>query len=133
MSIKSSAAIYKILEDALRSTDTPLTCVDLYDLTAVKKHAENANKVSDYLGHMWRRGLLQRYYAPAGSSAKARFAYTWIETEEGAEPVPIPSNPVERLTFVKNGHTKPNVTITEADDEIVLDFEQFTITIHRKA
>ena len=57
--IKSEAGIYKILEDLLRASgDTPLTCVDLYNDPKVRKHATDANKVSDFLGHMWRLGLL---------------------------------------------------------------------------
>ncbi len=28
--------------------------------------------------------------------------------------------------------TKPNVTITESDGRVVLDFDQFTITVQRK-
>lgn len=29
-------------------------------------------------------------------------------------------------------YTKPNVTITESDGRVVLDFDQFTITVQRK-
>ena len=126
MAIKSEAGIYKILEDILRETKVPLTCVDLYDRPEVRKHARDTNKVSDFLGHMWRRGLLQRWYAAKDSTAKARFAYTWLEQNE--EP-----KKVERLlTAVQSRTHKPNCTITEGDNCVILDFDDFTITVQSK-
>ena len=104
--------------------------MDLYDFPEIKAIVRDANRVSDYLGHMWRRGLLQRWYSPKDASQKSRFAYTWRVDEE--EPVPVASPKVERLNIIRNTYTKPKVTITEDDVSVTLDFEQFTITIHRK-
>lgn len=131
MSIKSEAGIYKVLEDLLKATDdaNPLTCVDLFNNPKVRKFAPDANKVSDFLGHMWRRGLLQRWYAPKDSRAKARYAYTWKN-----EDVNTPSSvPVDRIGVVPGRYaSKPNVTITESEHSIILDFPQFTITVQSK-
>lgn len=127
--IKSQAEIYKLLEEHLRAAgDRPQTCVDLFGHADVQQYAESPNRVSDYLGHMWRRGLLQRWYAPKDVAQRSRYAYTWIETEDKG-PEPVPSN-VSLLTAVAS--KKPNVTVTEGDAEVVLDFKEFTITVKRK-
>jgi hypothetical protein len=123
--IKSEAEIYEVLEELLRGAgDKPLTCVDLYDDARVKRLADSPNRVSDYLGHMWRRELVQRWYSN-DKSQRARYAYTWIEQEEEAP------EPVTRLTVPKVSK-KPSVQITESDGSVTLDFSEFTITVTRK-
>lgn len=128
MGIKSQAGIYQILEDILRATKDPLTCVDIYDNNiAVKKLTDSPNDVSNYLGLMWRRGFVQRWHAPKDSRAKARYAYTWREEDttrtEKIEPIAVVNSRVLG---------KPNVTITEDDGRIILDFPQFTLTVQSK-
>jgi len=123
--IKSEAEIYEVLEELLRAAgDKPQTCVDLYDDPRVKKLADSPNRVSDYLGHMWRRELVQRWYSN-DKSQRSRYAYTWMNKAEPEQ------EPVTRLTVAKAGK-KPNVTITESDGAVVLDFPEFTITVTRK-
>lgn len=51
--------------------------MELYDLPDVRKHAESANRVSDYLGHMWRKGEARRSPAPKHKNNDARYAYEW--------------------------------------------------------
>lgn len=124
--IKSEAEIYQVLEDLLKAAgDNPQTCVDLFDSPRVKELAEDPNRVSDYLGHMWRRNLVQRWYAPKDKTTRSRYAYTWIEPE------PTEPEPVTRLTTVRE-QKKPNVTVTEGEGHVTLDFPEFTITIVRK-
>lgn len=69
MGIRSIKEIYQVLEEHLRSSDKPLTCVDLMDIPDVRKAAvaeygkdirTATNKVSDALGLVWRRNLLTR-------------------------------------------------------------------------
>lgn len=123
--IRSTAEIYKVLEKHLKKAgDNPQTCVDLYEHRDVQELVESANRVSDYLGHMWRRGVLQRYYA-ANTTQRSRYAYTWIGDQTGEK-----AKPVQYLTQVKGG--RPNVTVTEQDGKLVLDFNSFTITIESK-
>ena len=130
----SGQGIYAVLERLLKATDDnhPLTCTDLFDDPEVKKYADSPNRVSDYVGHMWRRGLVQRWTAPRTLNNKARFAYTW----KGAPTVePLPDKKVSHmpdLKVLKNPLTKPNVVVTEGDNEIVLDFAEFTLTIRSK-
>lgn len=124
--IKSDAEIYKILEELIRASgEEPVTCVELMDDHRVRRLAGNANRVSDYLGHMWRRGVLQRWYA--NTPGRSRYAYTWSESTDGER------KPVERLTVVpKNKATKPVVNVTEEDGVVTVDCDTFTITITRK-
>ncbi len=128
--IKSDATIYQILEELLRAAGSnPQTCTDLYDDSRIRELASNANRISDYLGHMWRKGLVQRWYASKNVATRSRYAYTWIEQ------VPEAPEPVERLTVVprmKPSPEKPNIMVTEDDGCITLDFKEFTITVKRK-
>lgn len=121
--------VYAVLEKLIKQAKEPVTCVDLFEHQELRKYADSTSRVSDFVGHMWRRGLLQRWTAPRTLDSKARFAYTWKDSKAAPEQV---DSPVERITLVRNQYTKPNVTITEEDSCIVLDFEQFTITIQRK-
>lgn len=123
--------VYAVLEKLIKQAKEPVTCVDLFDHQEVKKYADSTSRVSDFVGHMWRRGLLQRWTAPRTLDSKARFAYTWKENEATPTAAPLDS-PVERITMVRSNYAKPNVTITEEESSIVLDFEQFTITVQRK-
>ena len=81
--IRSDRPIYKALEKHLQTIPEPLTAPELYEFPEVQVHAADANDVSDYLGHMWRRGLLSRYPAPPRGASMARWAYKWKE-----EPTP---------------------------------------------
>ncbi len=125
--------IYAILEKLLRATNEnkPLTYTDLFDDPEVKKYADSPNRVSDYIGHMWRRGLLQRWTAPRNLNNKARYAYTWKD-KTTVEPVPDKVSRMPDLKVLKSPLTKPNVTIIEDENEIVLDFAEFTITVRSK-
>jgi hypothetical protein len=117
--IKSEATIYIVLERLLKAAgDSPQTCVDLFDASGEVRElvgSGGANRVSDYLGHMWRRGLVSRFYA-AQTTARARYAYTWKEAAEGVVtpkkladaknrtcpqcPSPSPTSRLQRVTGV---------------------------------
>lgn len=131
--IKSDAEIYKELERVLRATgDTPITAVHIFEADAkVRELAVSANRLSDYLGHMWRRGVVQRYYA-ANDKTRARYAYTWKD-EGVVTPQKLAAAKSTYLTSVKPATTgKSGVHITESEGTITLDFADFTITVQRK-
>lgn len=127
MAIKSEAEIYRILEGYLKSTDTPLSSSTLWEHADVQAHARSAEKVSDYLGLMWRRNLLQRWNTPATATSRARYAYTWKD-ESSDLPAPI----AQKLKDVSTPHKRGNVVITEDNDRVVLDFDKFTIIVQAK-
>lgn len=119
--IKSDDGLYTALENAFAKSREPLTCAAIMDDPEVRAAALNrfgndlqvaTNKVSDKLGFMWRRGILDRVPAPP-SRSMARFAYVMHEPE------------MPRLG-------KHAMSITEKDGEVVLDFKQFTVVIKPK-
>lgn len=127
MAIKSDAEIYKIIEKHLKAAESPLSCVDLWDHSDVQANARSPEKISDYLGLMWRRGIVQRWDVPKTSNSRSRYAYTWKEDEQAAQP-----RKVERIHSVSGTYRKANVTITEEENRLVLDFDKFTLTIQAK-
>lgn len=129
MVIKSEFGIYKVLENHLRKTDKPLTCVDLYDKNDTKKFAKDANKVSDYLGHMWRRGLLNRFFAPKTDTSFARYAYTWkTEGEEAHDD----ARPVPPRSFSRANGSRPRVEVNEEDGAVTISFDTFVVVVKQK-
>lgn len=131
--IRSADEIYTALETALKNVTEPQTCADLMGRPLVREAAitrfgkdmqVTTNKLSDLLGFMWRKGVLDRFAAPP-SRSMARYAYllkdraaTAVTAETGA---PIPK-----------GLGKHALAITEKDGEVILDFKQFTIVIKPK-
>lgn len=69
--------LYHVLEELLPTeAKKAVTCNDLFDRPRVKKHANNPNRVSDYLANLWRRGTASRVPAPkTRDSVGARWAY----------------------------------------------------------
>lgn len=128
---ESDPGIYAILEKLLKKTTEPLTCVDLFDHSEVRSRVQTSNRVSDYLAHMWRRGLLQRWTAPSNLATKARFAYTWKAAKEAA-PVPDKVKPLPEMKVLRNPLSKPNILVTEEDDRITIELEEFSIIIQSK-
>lgn len=105
MSIRSIKEIYQLLEEQLRKSTKPMTCVDLMDIPEIRNEALAeygkdiriaTNKLSDALGLMRRRNLLVRYPAPRESNTLARYAYSWDFKQDAQESVPIPSPVVSR-------------------------------------
>lgn len=75
--IRSETGLYHALSEVLKSADQPMTSTDLYRIPAIRKLAPSANRVSDYLGNMWRDHLLKREPAPRTDFSSARWAYSW--------------------------------------------------------
>lgn len=70
--IKSSNEIYDVIESALTDTPLALTAVELMERPEVRRSAIErfgtgiqitTNKLSDLLGFMWRREVLDRFNA----------------------------------------------------------------------
>ena len=131
--IRSQNAIYERLEEAFDQADGPVTCVDLMEIPAVRAAAIDrwgkdvqyaTEKLSDTLGFMWRRHIIDRFSAPPNPRNKARWAYGKKNVETKAEPVKY-----DPKVHTKN---KGTLEIIEQDGEVVLNFEQFTIVIKPK-
>lgn len=108
MSIQSASDIYNVLEQVLRKAVEPLTCVALMEISSVREAAlaefggdvqHATNKLSDTLGFMWRRDVIDRYPAPRGSGVKARYAYAWPKDVAKPELSPLPSSTSKKASL----------------------------------
>jgi hypothetical protein len=131
---KTEGGLFDALEEVLKQSTDPFTCVELYELPKIRKLAESSNRVSDYLGGLWRKGLVLRHPAPRSSNSSARWMYSWKPQPEGRktaqvfEYVPAPKN-TSGVSLLK----KPNIEITDNGDVITIDLPQMTITIRPKS
>lgn len=132
MSIRSIKEIYQLLEQQLRKSSKPMTCVDLMDIPEIREEALAeygkdiriaTNKLSDALGLMWRRNLLVRYPAPRESNTLARYAYAWDFKQDTQASAPIPSPVVSRKT---------SINVVEQDGGVLIELEKFTVFIKQK-
>lgn len=131
MAIKSEKSIYNLIEHRLRQADRPMTCKELMDDHDIRHEAVEewgevqlaTNKLSDVLGHMWRRGVLVRYPAPKDSLSFARYAYTMAE-EQPDELRAVP--PPVKLK------TKQLIGVVEHDDCVEIEFDKFIIYVKSK-
>lgn len=136
--ISQAFGIYHIIEIILKAATDPMTCVDLFDTADVKKFAATSNRVSDYLGHMWRKGLIGRVPAPAKAGSSAKWAYFW--RTEGDEPAPALMGPrapkkvaaPEVVPAVVSLIKKPSIEISDSGGVVVIDLPGLVITIKTK-
>jgi len=117
-----------LLKQKLQTADKPLTSYDLYAMEDVKAIAPSANRVSDYLGVMYRRGELSRVNVSGISNIKrVRWAYVWRERElpdwvrqAKREPKPFRPKPVLE---------KPNIFISEDGSHLHIEMPEISIKI----
>lgn len=117
-----------LIEQQLRTADHPLTCHDLFDVPEIRAIAPSANRISDYLGVMFRRGQLSRVQSTTECEhGRARWAYIWKEKDTPAwreqtklEPKQFRPKPVL---------DRPNLYVTEDGGHLTLELAELTITI----
>ena len=118
----SEDGLYKALEKIMRSSESAMGCNQLYDLPEVREHAASANRVSDYLGNMWRKGLLSRI--PSDGTSKAKWGYLW---KENTPPGLVTVQHTAKLLV-----DRPTVIITEDGSTIQIEMPELTILIKQK-
>ena len=116
--------LFPALEAALKAASGPLDCHALFEMPAVREHAASVNRVSDYLGNLWRKGAVLRLPAPKGDSSRARWLYEW-KGQKGAK-----LYGEEYLARVLAD--RPSVLITEEGNVITLEFPNLVISIRQK-
>jgi hypothetical protein len=134
--IKSNAEIYSVLEDAMTGLTEPITCAELMDrpevrASAVEKYGSDVqiatNKLSDHLGFMWRRGVLERYPADS-SNTRARFAYLWKQVT-----VPQPkAMPNARSVNNLDGNRRNLDIVDNGDGSVSVHLDNFIINIKHR-
>jgi hypothetical protein len=127
MTQRSEEGLFDVLEKILRKSNEPLDCVEIYDQSAeVRDRAANPNRVSDYLGNMWRKGLLVRLPAPRGEGKKARWLYAWKGKEKQKPDL------AQAIAFDGQVNTilsKPNLQIEEDGKLVTISLPGIVITI----
>lgn len=118
----SEKGLFQALEKILRDKGEPMDCVQLFEFPEVREYAATANRVSDYLGGLWRKGLVTRLPSPGDGSSRARWSYQWKASA-------IPGVGVEYAprTLVD----RPGVIISEEGKTINIVTKHLTITIRQ--
>lgn len=132
---KMEPGLYELLAGILKQSDRPMTCVELYEREDVRALANSSNRVSDYLGGLWRKGDAARVPFPRSATDASRWAYLWHERidvrKDRADQAPqvYQGDPATRTTLVD----KPNIRITSFHDTITIDLPGFSITVRQTA
>ena len=113
-------------EAALKAASEPLDCQTLYDMPEVQQHAASVNRVSDYLGGLWRKGLVVRLPAPKTSGSRARWMYEW----KGGKGPKLHTHAMEYAPRILAD--RPTVLITEEGNVITIEFPNLIISIRQK-
>lgn len=130
--IKSSDEIYPVITAALEKSARVQTCADLMATPDVfnaviarwgEDKVRGSEKLSDALGFMWRRGVLDRFPAPPSHSF-ARYAYALAGRfgNDGQLKKIEPSS-------TKN---KGDLSVVEKDGEVIIELANFTIVVKPK-
>lgn len=126
--------LYPLLERILRDSDKPLNCHELYDMEEVRNVAPSANRVSDYLGVMFRKGQVSRVPTDEVSTAstRARWSYVWREkvTPEWKQAARVKVDPITYKP--KPVLDRPNVYITEDGSHLTIEMPEISIQIQIK-
>lgn len=133
MNLRNEHGLFGALETELRKAKEPLDCATLFDRESVRQHAETVNRVSDYLGHMWRKGLALRLPAPRLEGTRARWLYVWKNKGPVSKTVPDMSTAIEFHPTVDAMLSRPGLDITEEDGTVVITLPSITITIRRNS
>ena len=117
--------LFPVLEAALKAASEPLTSQDLFDMAEVKQNAASVNRVSDYLGNMWRKGVVLRTAAAKTGESRARWAYSWKGSKG-----PKLYNAVEYTPKILAD--RPAMLISEEGNVVTLEFPNLVIQIRQK-
>lgn len=129
MSVRGQDGLFGALEVELKRAKEPLDCAALFERSAVREHASSVNRVSDYLGHMWRKGQVLRLPAPKSDSTRSRWLYVW--KPQAPTKKPTIDEALAMATTGKMLFSKPNIEITEEGNSVVITLPNWSITIKK--
>lgn len=113
--------LYNAVIRVLKAADKALTCHEVSDDAEVRSLSNaSVSLVSNYLGNLWRQGLVKRVPAVhAGTGPnKARYAYEWPREVAG---VHIASADLYDSPTVKIARSGKSITITMPHLSIVIE------------
>jgi hypothetical protein len=129
MTFEGHNELYPALEAVLKEALEPMDCNQLFNLPQIKTLAPSANRVSDYLGVLYRKGLVSRVAATTDNSGRSRtrWAYIWRNkgTPEWREP------PEAQIYKPKTIADRPNLYIAEDGEFINIELPGFSIKIKK--
>ena len=118
--------LFPAIEEVLKKSPQPMDCQALFDIPEIKALAASANRVSDYLGHLWRKNKVMRHPAPRDTSSKTRWVYEW-KGERGPKIRETTAEFAPRILA-----DRPSVLITEDGMELTIETPYMTITVRQK-
>ena len=122
----NETGLFPALEAALRAAAKPLDCQALFDMPSIKEHAASVTRVSDYLGGLWRKGLVVRLPAPKDADSRSRWMYEW----KGQKGPKYMDGAIEYTPKILAD--RPAMLITEEGNLITLEFQNLVISIRQK-
>lgn len=115
--------LFPALEQALQTSLTPLDCTQLYAMPEIRKHAASPSRVSDYLGNLWRKGLVYRLPAPKDGQSRTRWLYQW---KAGAAPA------ADRIEYTPRVLAdRASLLITEQGSVVTLEMPNLIVSIRQ--
>ena len=126
--------LYGALEEVLKKSKEPLSCAELYEFETIRKHAATVNRVSDYLGNMWRKGDVARVPSPAPTAqSRARWLYAW-KGRVLAKPTLDEIRKSAEFSSAKINSilSRPNLETTEEGKTVVITLPNLTLTIKQR-
>lgn len=122
----NETGLFPALEAALKAASQPLDCQALFDMPSIREHAASVNRVSDYLGGLWRKGLVVRLPAPKESNSRSRWVYEW----KGHKGPKLYAEAVEYAPKILAD--RPTLLVTEEGNVITLETTHLIIQIRQK-
>lgn len=119
--------LFPALETALKKATEPLDAQALFEMPAIRAHAASASRVSDYLGNLWRKGLVLRLPAPKVGSSRSRWLYEWKGSRGPKLYAPDAVEYTPRILA-----DRPTCLVTEEGNVITLEFPNLIISIRQK-
>ena len=130
----NESGLFPALEAVLKASAEPLDCQALYDMAEIRKHAASVNRVSGYLGGLWRKGLVVRLPAPKMENSRSRWLYQWKGDRgpklRGGSTI-IPEGAIEYTPRIIAD--RPSMLITEEGSTITLELPNLIVVIKTKA
>jgi hypothetical protein len=131
MPARGEDGLFGALETELKKAKEPLDCATLFERASIRAHASSVNRVSDYLGHLWRKGKVLRLPAPKDDNTRARWMYVWKPQTPPPKPTLADAMEKAEQASINKLLSRPNIEITEEGDSVVITLPAFTITIKK--
>lgn len=113
MPARGEDGLFGALEAELKKAKESLDCAALFDRPSIKAHAVSVNRVSDYLGHLWRKGKVLRLPSPKDDRIRARWMYVWRPQQPTPRPTAEEAVAEAEQLSVNKLLSRPNIEITE--------------------